>query len=97
MNPPAIMSTPRRLSGRRHQATSPAATYGTLIHSSSRTWMPLTSSFVIAERERAAGRRQSGRRDGLQYRELWRFSRVRDHDWCYVGHSHAGSIPVVAR
>ena len=48
MKPPAIMSTPSRLSGRLRHAISPAAMYGTLIHSSSAIWMPLTSSLASA-------------------------------------------------
>jgi hypothetical protein len=48
VNPPAIISTPSRLSGLRHQAINPAAMYGTLIHSRSPIWMPLTPSFVNA-------------------------------------------------
>ena len=42
--PPAIISGPRRLRGRRHHATTPATTYGALIHSKSRSFCGVTSS-----------------------------------------------------
>jgi hypothetical protein len=46
--PPAIISGPRRLSGRRNHATSPARMYGTVIQSSNATDTRSTSSLVSA-------------------------------------------------
>jgi hypothetical protein len=47
-NPPAIISKPSRLSGRRNHATRPARMYGTVIQSSRATDTRSTSSFVTA-------------------------------------------------
>ena len=87
--PPATISRPSRLSGRRHQAIRPADDV--------RDADPLeqrdldAADGVVRQRERQSGPRgrQPGGRDRPHHRETRRLTGSRDRDWCCVGRSHA--------
>jgi hypothetical protein len=72
--PPATINLPRRLSGRRHQAISPAAMYGIVIQSSSAIWMSLPSFGIASASSMTASATPASaiaaRRNGLGVRAL---------------------------